>query len=686
MATATPVAAQGVTLDTFAERAPVLLARLSEHSELPLVAAPELANEVVMVRTKDRPLGEVLAALAEVLSAEWRRDRNTFVLSRPARTLRAWEEEVMRERRRQLDEAVATFQKNAGLESGWTWREAEAALRQARTLRDAGQVRSSTEGRIALLQAEQRLVGGRTIARILGQIDRDVLLARLVDGRRAVFASHPTRLQSGIGQGAGILAAFEAEHAALLEASGTLTEDTKPGGAIFSESDYKPQPLPAKPAKMMLLGEGMTWELVVADAEGNPLFRTETQIGFLLRAARRIADPLDLGNGPIQLRDDSREFLTAIYPGLMGRRPWEEDLPARARELLLDPESYDPLSLHTSDALAAVALQTGDDLIAWLPDVLAHPSVSPDRWTTKMFVDGAANSLSFERRDGWLRVVPVDPFAAVSNRTDRKFLGELAREAGSVGVWNLGLQAKVALHGGPSGASLLYRYRQALSLEFNGTEHSVAPEALQLFGLFPEQQRRRMREGLQIPVSTMAEAHRSLLSSWLYNAHRRFSLTATGPGQGSMMLDAWSSEPTNSFPNGIPSTAVLRIRTSELEHAYVRHEREYPRLDTYSARFLASRTAMAQSGVTGATVPTMFRMGRETLYRFEVDLGNGILLTSVLPDLEIDLKKPAVPFEQLPEEYRAEYAKALESQSRVNAIPVQRRTEPPPPAPRFRSD
>jgi hypothetical protein len=691
----------GITLHTHAERLPVLLERLSEHSDVRLVASRELENEVVMARLTDRPPAVVMVGLAKALSAEWRRESGALIIHRPAAVRRAWEQQFAATRSRRMREAVTGFIDNAGLGAPFSWREAQAALRETQRLRASAP--SSIEGLRLQLAAEQRMTGGRTIARILAQIDSD-RLARLGEGEWIVFASHPTRLQEPVPGAAGILAAFAEEHAALVEAAGTEAPDTGLSITHLTQDEFRPRPLATRPAKFVLRVDASlgSMNLLVADGDGNTLHRYETNAGFRLLNPPHTADPTFRGSERlVAFRPESAAFLRAVYPAIMGRRIDREPLTAHARAMLLDPLAHDPLSFHASDALAALADEWGEDLIAWVPDSLLLPPPPPTQtWTTAAFADRIARLVSLEEHDGIRLLVPLDPLAA-TRRIDRRFLRDLANSAAQSGVWGLDLQAAVAMREPwVERSNPLQLYRRALAYEVSATQHVMPREALRLYGAIPDSRRRHLDRGYEAPVASLSGEQRRSLEAWLFGARTLELQRRADPAPPSPThvvvdgivrempkpadpgvrwfggIDPWLAEPTNRFPNGLPSDSVLRIQVEAAMRAYSGPEGSVPRLDAHTPQSLARRVDVAARGA--GVAPDRFWAGTERIVRMEVDLGDSLFLQALLPDAAIDLSRPPVPLESLPAGFREEYAKALEILRGSTTSPASGGRRPPP--------
>lgn len=72
-----------VTLDVRARPLSEVLTSLTEQSGIKLSCAPEHANEIVVLRFKNKPLSTVRKKLAFAIDAEWKQNQSEFVLQRP---------------------------------------------------------------------------------------------------------------------------------------------------------------------------------------------------------------------------------------------------------------------------------------------------------------------------------------------------------------------------------------------------------------------------------------------------------------------------------------------------------------------------------------------------------------------------------------------------------------------------
>lgn len=72
-----------VTLNVRARPLSEVLSSLSEQSGIKLSCAPEHANEILVLRFKNKPLSTVRKKLAFAIDAEWKQNQSEFVLQRP---------------------------------------------------------------------------------------------------------------------------------------------------------------------------------------------------------------------------------------------------------------------------------------------------------------------------------------------------------------------------------------------------------------------------------------------------------------------------------------------------------------------------------------------------------------------------------------------------------------------------
>jgi hypothetical protein len=564
-----------VSFSAPAMRAERLMAALSDATGVPLVCAPEMRDEVLLLRVRGAPLSEVRERLAEAAGARWEPEGQGYRLTRPP------ELEAVQRRlevtRRTAEVRASLAAATAPLSKPWT----PAALKLALPARRE----SETTGRVD--RSWERLDPAvRAFMRCLRDVSPDAVAA-LGAGDRLLFSNLPVGRERPLGAGArealAQLVPEQKRFGEVLKQAGVAPGFEDEVLARFRRSDDFPMgphmpwrrlsPYTRAPARVLLSVERKwqwTYELsfTVLDAGnrqvvslgdftlGDDLIRTRDMSAA--RPAAAVAREL------VRLTPASRALLeffsrrAAATPGAPPRLP-----PHELRALLSDPEGHEPLGLIVSDAYLTLAEDHSLNLAAALPDRLAEDALGLDaskgvRLADVLSLPNYARPMVREHRGSWLVVRPSDPYEARLERGDRRVLGVVCRrvlESGRVRIEDAAALAAA------SGNKPMYHFSNQYLWAISGGEYNSGGYGnwtfLALYGSLNPEQRRKLLDGGAVRFNQLDARQRALAERAVFGARYNGSWVSTG--RAPRNLGELADEPFETYPAGLPADGTVRV-------------------------------------------------------------------------------------------------------------------------------
>ncbi|MCO5298108.1 MAG: hypothetical protein M9921_14765 [Fimbriimonadaceae bacterium] len=681
-------------VDFDAKAAPLgqVLERLAAGTGSKLAASPKIAREIVFVHVQGVRLDELKAKLAEAVVGEWTREGETEVLGRGPAQERAIRSEHLAYRRKLVDAALKDAQ--AELEHPYNARALAAGFAALPT--EASVRNDLTAGRARYLR-ERSLIAQGPLSRLLKRLvlacdPRD--LAAVGPFSRALFTTSPTQMQRGFDRKKfdAAVALFAKEQQAWIDEAAKVTLAPDPGATV---SDPRTQ-LRFSPSQSRFV-------LEVRRGEMTALFNVNLQIGkapwgqivnqaSFADPARSFMDAHMLPGPPladdreVELSPDSREFEDAFRIAAEAATP--ATITPKLRQLMLGVETNDPLSWVVSDALAAYAEVKGVNLVAAVPDralTWAHFMARGQPLRVKTFMQALLGSetVRLDETEGWAVLVPADRFEAALDFTPRSAVAALVKSVFEHGRLDMKEYARYAFaskrlnRGGIGDWFLAMIDRSVL-----GASDRTDWNGLRLYGSLSELQQRDLEAGARLPYAGMNLEQRAIIERIVFGGEIRSEVQT---GSGITKLSATSVEPTDAFPTGVPATCVVTGRS--LVHptlvAYGKDAEGTVRplrgLDpsNLAGIELNVRGDPEQMAIYGVANLVGYAPGADKKVMLRVEVVPGVWTESVITIADYDPKANPVSWEQLPEPYREQIAKAIESIRARKANPPTRSVPPP---------
>jgi hypothetical protein len=577
-----------VSYETRAKTIPRILAELSQLEHVNLTAAPELANEPLIIHVDQVPLNDLLKKIGEASCGSWVSEgghpKLIFDQSR-------FEQEMQTNkaaRIKGLEEGLST-QRDLISQGPIT---IERALKMAQEIADSTKtenIQTTTGGTTSdgpIASYETDFVDGPATcasARALLTLGAEKLAA-LPPGRY-VYSDQPTLWQQPVGaDGANILAQFKKDCAVWSAGFAQVRAHRNIKTATDSEGDpLIPSPRAENAVKFDLMVE--------TSAAGPP----NIEIRFYDKEGKVVDEDhngiLDL-NGPLQedsfakkglpktrfldLTDDAKHILRLFMPRVSAEdfSGSESLLPSPARSIdissalksqLLKPSEFDPLYWAQSEIAIGVAKHREQQLVASVPDDLfLHWYETIDR----VDLDNPIMLqvlCSLKEESNWLIVTPLDRAEAMSNRANRGNLQILCSALSqprtpaieAIGAYLLGA-------GGQDEISDKYKL---VALSPMKTAESYPVHTLRVFASLTQLEQNQLEGGKSISLADLSDGQRQELTRALLA--NEFSRPQTEQeSEGDTHLSGFDQEtildePTERWPQGLPETVTITGKQTE---------------------------------------------------------------------------------------------------------------------------
>jgi len=697
---------QKVTFAAPAGRASVILPQIAKQAGLNLELAPQTKDEVLFVRVKDVPLSDLMSRLAKVCDAEWKPETGGFRLIRSTDALKRAEQREFADRQTYVDQALSAATAKIAELPPFDEAQAKKLAEQQRAMQERMMQSGPSGGTFRISGARDigsEAPSGRVIIGLLGQIG-SARLAKIGEGDRVVFATNATSTQvtmppaasqlltrfvqdqkmyaeaykktqdpdrqimiigagggdmgpgnPSLGIGKGILAVTRRNEQ--LQASLTVAD---PNGDTISTGTY----FLTRPTRMPANGNDKAPQAIAPSELTKELAKTlGTEIGTVIGGPRRSILRIANGSGP------ATTFSTTAAAGP------KTPISAALRERLLNPERFDPQGLAVTEALDAVATQTGKNVVASVPDSAIVPltrSLANEALSVEKFLGESAEGLgvSPETDASFVTLAPRRPITSMSGRINRPALGKLARKLNQ-GNLRLDEMAEFASQQiKPVGFAEIDGVTLSLinpGMSQHALNHLSDPGILRFYASLDPGQRAELGAGRPISLAALKPNQTAILAREVFHSMEGPSVQRPRQDGAPRMLSLFGgdvkTERTQVLPMGIPRDGTLAVSV-ERSTAALASDPKTGASEIVTPSALAMRMYGAEkpemSFLGGGAKYDQFQVAEHAQYTFTFNLAPNVTLTRSLEDDALDPKSPKVTYNQLPAEFRDLTAKALD--------------------------
>ncbi|HMS55057.1 MAG TPA: hypothetical protein PKA27_06615 [Fimbriimonadaceae bacterium] len=692
---------------------------LSVEADYRLQVAPGIAGEVVVIHVREVRLNDVMKRLADVTSGEWEKKSDHYLLIRSPRKVREEEEASRRLHRdqvkRSIDELLESLKPKT---SGGPDKQVEVSLG------------GSQQGMLGNSFAPNTPVG-KAIGRLLSQVRLEDI-SSVESGGRVVFATSPNAMQKPLGSNAvsviNDLVKEQNEAAAKLATAQNPQEDpsqAKQEMQRFLEAfglGSQTKPITEPTVKALLVVEkqaimpGMQVNLRLFGRDGSVLMNglaflngggMFSMIGGMTPVDLKEAPKPDPSEEVIQLSSVAKELeaskINVFNPNSMA------ELSAELRAAMLDPVKHDPLSFKESELLLATAQQKGLNTVACLPDAMLGTGMSvmissgssqEFKPTTYLFRLQKDTALKVTLTGKDLNIMPADPVESRRQRVDRPSLAKLINSAAAkraASLDDLAAYAQKNLSPFETPGAVPYLMRFAPNATSSGMTGPLNWDALRFYGSLEPNQKQAMSAGTEIPIGSLSEPQKRLITKIVFASGARLNVTRPGepPRDDSDLLSMISSilgsgtkdfrdEPTEIMPTGVPGvgTATMPKTESLLVFSASKDSSFSTMVGGVGVDELALLSVLReQPQFRGTDFLPHFReviTGNRVSYRLTFLLAPGVRYVATLNDDTVDPKSTPKPFDSLPEAFRKQVEQRA-ADMKAKGYPFPTSTPPPPP-------
>lgn len=631
---------QKISLDEPAMPLRRLLPIVSKAAGVEILASGNVSQDVVLLKVKEQPVGEVLRRIAEEDGAEVEPTKTGFRLVRTTSSER-------KEHQGALARRIASMRPE--LESIATTLNQPADERAYRTL-------------YPMLKGEREKVGGswtrngsntsharmpatRAVMRAIRLVPLDVL-ANLQEGDSVVYSNLPTKLQRPLPALEDVLRTFRREQNAWADA---VTKLGKLEPNQYAEDPFRhADPIDVSPARAVLIvsrtnsADASFVRLVMLDRRGEEvglasygLVSTEMQRGM--------SEFLKPSDGTlVPMSAETKAFLGGL-PRRDGTGP-EVPTP-EAVALLSKPEEYDPLSYGATDLVRDLA---GDrPIVAVLPDTV---------WFVGLFTPGPlkrsnramfASMAEAREEGGWLLVRPREPEMTRRNRVDRRVLGTFIRTI--VAAKRVPLDAYAEYAWKASGATYDYvGVPMAMLFDDPTFNPDVSWRSLRFYGSLSVVDRAALLSGATKRWVNLSPEQRELASQIVAKDVRSMQVVADGPVVHSPTL--WR-EPTEIYADGFGALTVALSRSED--EPLVCASTTNPAAKQWK-RVLDPQNAGHTVAQLNGPAFDRFAIVKRTIYSLQLSARPGFQAGATLEDVALP-GSPLKPISELPGDVQAKF-------------------------------
>lgn len=686
-----------LTYESAAKPLGAVLRDISQQTGAEHSAAAELRLEPIQVSWRSRPLSQARSMVAAAVGGSWRQDGSKWILQVDPETRKRDQAEELELRIKAMESGVQDLLKSSPIKP-LTAEEATRLVQEDRALVDS--VLRQSQG-INLDDGLTIEAGGGEesgpAANVLKGLIRRLLprdLASISRGSRVVFSNRPTPMQRQISSGlSDLLAEFEKDRNMLLQAQSSLPALDSRIRFRSSLSGYSGKV--QMPVGKVLLAvtrpesqDELLFSIAITDQNGNVVGRSSSSITV---AAVPLEASLPSAEGVVALNSDQMAIAAAIArtaaapnrmvisDGTVSLSSTGERVPPTppaAVRALADPVAREPFSLFISPMLSQWGQAVKSDFVAALPDRGLVPLASRlagGRVAYSALSDELAKQRveAVKTEGGWV-IRSRFPTLEAAQRVNRASLAEVTRQLAAQGYLRLAPAAQyVARQSWPT--SLDLAYASALSQLAKGV-------------LFDD---KTVRQFLKIyhhltptPVGGKAEWNLALLSGparsaaeqlvygreSLQRGGRSVSITMGGGGAGAQAPDTLASEPTETFPTGLPQAGRLRMSWNQ-EETWLGVGESPQQAVFHTARSLAIVAALQNNdpnfsrGVASAQ-ELRFQQANTTSIQCSVEINPSFQAMSVLRDSWVSAPGPGIAYADLPKAF-LDQVKAMTDQMKV---------------------
>jgi len=350
------------------------------------------------------------------------------------------------------------------------------------------------------------------------------------------------------------------------------------------------------------------------------------------------------------------------------------------KEVLLNPDKYEPLSFLPGEALQAVADADDINMIACIPDsalIPAATALNNGSMTAQKVVAVLGDwHMAAEIKDGYLTVHPSKPATARASRLDRAAIANALRLVVSQGYLTLDQKANYVNAQPFASTEDNFEIRMLSSVNpgLGGTMQSELfsgeRKMLKFYAQLNPGQRQALFSGRGVLVGSLMPVPKNLVYDMAYNS--MFGLNVERPGDNGprrSMSGDMGSDPTEILSNGVPDQATITVQSKMIDLVYGVTKsggRVGVSPGAFSMVFSGDpSTGLTPTATNAANQYSKYQLGKQTQLTFRFQLTPVVNFTRTLADDKFDLRSKLLSYSELPDWFRKQ---ADDTQQRIDQM------------------
>lgn len=571
-----------VSAEVRAASAPIAIAELSKQVGYPLEAMSSTKDDILIIKVDKAPLKELLNRIAKATNTEWEQTATGMRLVRTDAIRRQEKAEEHAVLTKEIQESFNKMAKRLTEDGELTERGAGLTAERLVAMNE----RQSSGSTTAIdWRDHQRLNSQAPAYRLLRKISPNLdaaTLASIPNNRNIVFSTQPTRMQRPMpGNIQPLLQTFVKEQTIWAKAIKTARE--RRGGQNNYYFENMADPSQSKIGKVLLIlhrseqSRGIQLRLSIADEKGRAMGSAQESLGWswedsnkeLQEAQKDSANEEAMKfTGATKLIAESMQ--EAFKAARQNNGQPKVDLSPEAKEVLLNPDKIEPLSLIASEAFFETARIKKLNVVCSAPDMLMFgvgPMVEGSPKPAAFMASLKIYAVDTQLKDGWLVAKPHVSSEIRAQRTDRVVLGQYLRRAVKEGRITIDNRAEFAYRSGKEQEDYMPMFLLTMLGLIGNEMYGGEWDALRLYGSLTANQRQLAKAGQPIPFRSLQPGQLEIIRHVVFDSPwSRLSMNYEASDWAEMQNDdgvyhmaGLSNEATEILPNGFTGTETLTI-------------------------------------------------------------------------------------------------------------------------------
>ncbi len=685
---------QSISFTCMGSRAPVLLAKLSVAMGRPLSASKSTENEVMVVSVKKVDPGELLNRIAQVAHAQWEQQGDGLVLTRSMEQAAADRSADRDYRTKEIAAQILKVTEPLTKHPTFDVNQIKVLADVYKAYNNPNQTRKyDAKTAEKAREAEANSPANRLLAKLLMTFNVRTL-SEIEPDSRAVYSTNPTAMQFGLHGIEDAMRAYVSEKQ-IWDAATTEMMDavqTQAGDGDYPSS-RNANTGPLSRIELVISRSGskptLAFSCTMLDRDGQQIDQAMGAVNsFDAEYFSGRKSPAKAGDKPVDWSADSKAVMDSLKweegsddislsSSLSSQaQPPSSHTSPRAKEIIRQPETIDPLSLAPSDLLVSWSKDKDKQLVALLPDDMMAMLFVPvmDNVAGVRAMMDMTSKLDLETKiDGdWALAYPPDAYLTRTSRFDRFAFGRAIRLMGEKGSLSLDDLAQYSSSAKGLDTDPLFFFAFAVERDVSSMANIGQWDMLRFYGTLTTTQRSTLGKGGKIELGVLSPNQQRLVQRMVFTSASPVGLESPNQDTGDAEMDAKQltamqaeavllRESTNALPRGLDNRGYVSLTQKTEEVAIPNSMVNYGYGRGLSADELGEAVGyqayQANQGMDPAMNIDLKKLcaGRRNIYSFVFTLAPRIVVNQELVDMRLDRSK-VLSLESMSKDFQAKFA------------------------------